>query len=129
MTREALRDALTATYDSAGESWRLVAMSDDGGIIPAGIPDGLLQAVIDAVFTADAPDADGLDTAWRVAEKAALGVGVVALRHHAKSVGDYRATWFRPVDPTGGGTVIAESADGPAEALLALAAALRDRVS
>jgi len=41
-----LREALTSWYAADGESWRLVAIDRDGGIIAAGIPEALLDAII-----------------------------------------------------------------------------------
>jgi len=41
-----LREALTSWYAADGESWRLVAMDRDGGIVAAGIPEALLDAII-----------------------------------------------------------------------------------
>ena len=41
-----LREALTSWYAVDGESWRLVAMDRDGGIVAAGIPEALLDAII-----------------------------------------------------------------------------------
>jgi len=41
-----LREALTSWYAADGESWRLVAIDRDGGIVAAGIPEALLDAII-----------------------------------------------------------------------------------
>jgi len=41
-----LREALTSWHAADGESWRLVAIDRDGGIIAAGIPEALLDAII-----------------------------------------------------------------------------------
>jgi len=41
-----LRETLTDWYAADGESWRLVAMDRDGGIVAAGIPEALLDAII-----------------------------------------------------------------------------------
>jgi len=45
-TNQNLREALTGWYAVDGESWRLVAMDRDGGILAAGIPEELLDAII-----------------------------------------------------------------------------------
>ena len=80
--------AFGRTYDAPdGEGWRLVPMSDDGAVVPTGIPDALSAAVAAEFLSNWQPDADNGSSAVVVALADALNE---VLREHGESAADVR---------------------------------------